>query len=130
MLAAFHNKMEFASSLIIFLILGAVIAGLYFIFSSKIKPLHYDDPPYLSTRSNRGNTVLVAREAGDVDKPLAALAAGQQAEFSEMIQSERFFLVRNGTGVTVLERGPEISKVKIRKDGREGYVYNSEIIAE
>jgi hypothetical protein len=122
--------MQFAISLLIFLILGAVLVGLHFTFSGKIKPLHFDDPPYLHTRSNRGNTIIVAREAADVDKPIAALAAGKEAEFSEMIQSERFYLVRNGTGISVLESGADISKVRIRKDGREGYVYNREIVAE
>ena len=131
MLAASNNKMEVLSGLIIFSILAAIVAGLYFSFGgSKMRPWHYDDPPFLRSRSKEGDTVIVAREAGDVDKPLAAWAAGKQAEFSEMIHSERFFLVRDGTGVTVLERGAEVSKVKIRKDGREGYVYHSEIIAE
>ena len=89
---AFQHKMEFAGSLIIFLILAALIAGLYFSFASKVRPLHYDDPPFLRSRSNRGDAVIVAREAADVDKPMAAMAAGKQAEFWEMIRGERFSL--------------------------------------
>ena len=128
---AFPNKMEFVSALIIFSILAALVAGLYFAFGgSKMRPWHYDDPPYLRSRSNHGDTVIVAREAADVDKPMAAMARGGLAEYYEMIRSERFFLIRDGTGITVLERGPDVSKVRIRKDGREGYVYNGEIVTE
>ena len=130
MAAAAQNKMEFASSLIIFLILAAVIAGIYFTFSGKIRPLHYDDPPYLSSRSNRTDRVLVAREAADVDKPFADFAAGKQVDFGQLIQSGRLFPVSNSTGVVVLERGSDVSRVRIRENGREGYVRTGEIIAE
>ncbi len=72
----------------------------------------------------------MAREAADVDMPLAALAAGKDVDFAELIQSGRFFLVSNGTGIVVIERGADVSKVRVREDGREGYVSNGEIIVE
>jgi hypothetical protein len=122
--------MEFARSLIIFLILGTVLTGIHFTFSGRIMPLHYDDPPYLSSRSNMTDRVLVAREAADVDKPLVEFAAGKDVDFVQLVESGRFFFVRDGTGIIVLERGSDISKVRIREDGREGYVHNDEIIAE
>jgi hypothetical protein len=126
---ASQKKMELVSGLIIFSILGAVTAGLYFTFG-QMRPLHYDDPPYLSSRTTMTNKVLVAREAAEVGKPLEDIAVGKNVDFAELVQSGRFFFVSNGTGVTVLERGSDITKVRIRQDGREGYVHNGEIIAE
>jgi hypothetical protein len=128
--ASAQNKLQFVGSLVIFLILAALMAGLHFTFSGKIKPLHFDDPPYLRSKSYRGNYVLVAREAADVNKPYAALAAGEEVDFAQLIQSGRFFMVHNGTGISVLERGLDISKVRIREDGREGFVDSREIINE
>lgn len=86
----------------------------------------YDDPPYLYNR--RGDVVTLALEAGDFERAEAALASGKNAEYLELIRSGRFFPAANGTGVVVLEKQSGVSKVRVRKDGREGFVHDRYVL--
>ena len=72
--------------------------------------------------NRRGRTV--ALDAADWRKAEAALEQGRADEFAELVRGGRFFAAPNGTEVTVLERQAGTSKIRIIKDGREGYVPN------
>ena len=83
--------------------------------------LHYDDPPFLNA-GRRVETVVLALDPDGLDKLNVAWAEERNAGAVEMLNGGRFFVVKNGTMVTVLETGSGTSRVRIREDGREAYV--------
>jgi hypothetical protein len=119
-------------SFLIFLLFGFLLSLLHLYCGRR--PLHYDDPPYLSgwvaESPVKTETVTLALDADGFNKLEAAYAAERRAEWLEMLRGGRFFPVHNGTRVIILERGPSVSRVRIRRDGREAYVQNRYIVME